>query len=116
VYSLCAKATCRAPPRAPARAVHATDVISGDFTEADAKKLQKFGPSENEGPAVSDASGSVKFWIKDGALTKYEFKLKGKTSFNGNEFPNERTTTVEIKDLGKTKLEVPEEVRKKAAS
>jgi hypothetical protein len=39
--------------------------------------------------------------------------LKGKISFNGNDFPNERTTTVEIKDVGTTKLEVPEEARKK---
>ena len=89
------------------------EVISGDLTEEGAKKLQRFGPPDGEGPTVSDAKGSVKFWVKDGTLVKYEFSLKGKISFNGNDFPNERTTTVEIKEVGATKLEVPEAVRKK---
>lgn len=89
-----------------------SDVISGDLTDEAAKKLQKFGPPDGEGPTVSDAKGSVKFWIKDGALLKYEFTLKGKISFNGNDMPNDRTTTVEIKEVGTTKLEVPEAARK----
>ena len=57
--------------------------------------------------------GSVKFWVKNGALIKYEFHLQGKIDFNGNEFPNDRTTTVEIKEVGATKVEVPEAARKK---
>ena len=89
------------------------DVISGDLTEEGARKLQKFGPPDAEGPAISDAKGSVKFWVKDGTLIKYEFNLKGKISFNGSDFPNDRTTTVEIKEVGTTKLEVPEAARKK---
>ena len=87
------------------------NLYSGDLTEEGAATLQKFGPA-----TVSDAKGSVKFWLKDGALTKYEFKLKGTIKFNDNEFPNERTTTVEIKEVGTTKLEVPEEARKKTSS
>jgi len=55
----------------------------------------------------------VKFWLKEGALSKYEVKVKGTVSFNGNEFDNDRTTTVEIKDVGSTKVEVPAEARKK---
>jgi hypothetical protein len=90
------------------------EVYSSDLTEEGAKALQTFGRrGGSEGPQVSDAKGSVKLWVNEGALTKYEFKLKGKISFNGNDFPNERTTTVEIKDVGTTKLEVPEEARKK---
>ena len=90
------------------------DVYSSDLTEEGAKKLQMFGSRSGPGgPTVSDATGSVKFWLKEGALTKYEFKLKGKVSWNNNEFPNDRATTVEIKDVGTTKLEVPEEARKK---
>ena len=88
------------------------EVISGDLTDEAAKKLQKFGPPDGEGPTVSDAKGSVKFWIKDGALVKYEFTLKGKISFNGNDMTNDRTTTVEIKEVGTTKLEIPEAARK----
>jgi hypothetical protein len=91
------------------------DVISGDLTEEGAKKLQKFGPPDSEGPAISEAKGSVKFWLKEGSLVKYEFHLKGKIDFNGNVIPNDRTTMVEIKDVGTTKLEVPEAARKKIA-
>jgi hypothetical protein len=92
------------------------DVYASDLTEQGAKTLQTWRPlAGSEGPTVSDATGSVKFWLKNGALTKYEFKLKGNISFNGNEFPNDRTTTVEIKDVGTTKLEVPEEALKKSS-
>ena len=63
--------------------------------------------------AVNEATGSAKFWLKDGKLTKYEFMLKGKLKFGDNEFPNDRTTTVEIKDVNSTKVEVPEAAKKK---
>ena len=43
----------------------------------------------------------------------YEVKVKGKVSFNGNDRDVDRTTTVEIKDIGSTKIEVPEEAKKK---
>jgi hypothetical protein len=88
-------------------------VISADLTEEGAKNMQTFRGSDGESPSVSDAKGSVKFWLKDGALAKYEFKLKGKIKFGDNEFPNDRTTTVEIKDVNSTKVELPEAVKKK---
>ena len=91
------------------------DVISADLTEEGAKNMQTFRGFDGERPTVSDAMGSVKFWVKGGALAKYEFKLKGKIKFGDNEFPNDRTTTVEIKDLNNTKVEVPEAVKKKLA-
>jgi hypothetical protein len=89
------------------------EVISADLTEDGAKNMQTFRGSDGESPSVSDAKGSVKFWVKDGAVAKYEFKLKGKIKFGDNEFPNDRTTTVEIKDVNKTKVELPEAVKKK---
>ena len=90
------------------------DVYTCDLTEAGAKALQTFRMTgSEEGPTVSDAKGSARFWLKDGALVKYEFKLKGLIKFGDNEFPNERTTTVEIKDVGATKVEVPEAAKKK---
>lgn len=89
------------------------DVYSSDLTDEGAKAMQIFKMPGAEPPTVSDAKGSVKFWVKDGALTKYEFKLKGNVSFSGNDFPNDRTTTVEIKDVGSTKIEVPDEAKKK---
>ena len=90
------------------------DVIAGDLTEEAAKPLLTFRRGGGgDGPTVSDAKGSVKFWIKDGVLAKYEFKVTGKVSFNGNDRDVDRTTTVEIKDLGSTKIEVPEAAQKK---
>jgi hypothetical protein len=89
-------------------------VYAGELTEEGAKSLQTFRMSGGDGgPSVSDAKGSAKFWLKDGALIKYEFKLKGLIKFGDNEFPNERTTTVEIKDVGTTKVNVPEAAKKK---
>jgi hypothetical protein len=64
-------------------------------------------------PEISNAKGSAKFWIKDGLLSKYEFKVSGKISFDGNDREVDRATTVEIKDVGTTKVEIPEEAKKK---
>jgi hypothetical protein len=82
------------------------DVFSGDLTEEGAKAQFRFG-------TVSHPKGSVKFWLKDGALTKYEFQVTGKVDFNGNEFDVDRTWTIEINDVGTTKVNVPEEAKKK---
>lgn len=82
------------------------DAIAGDMTEAGAKSQFKFG-------AVTNPKGSVKFWLKDGQLVKYEFKLIGKADFNGNEFDVNRDTTIVITDVGTTKIEMPADAKKK---
>ena len=90
------------------------DACSGDLTEEGAKTLLTFRPrGGGDGPTVSKAKGSVKFWLKDGELSKYEFKVTGKVSFNGNDRDVDRATTVEVKDVGTTKVEVPEGAKKK---
>jgi hypothetical protein len=92
----------------------AEGVYSGDLTEEGAKSLLTFGGrGGGNGPEISDAKGSIKLWVKDGVLTKYEYKVQGKMSFNGNDRDIDRTTTVEIKDIGTTKIEVPEAAKKK---
>jgi len=55
----------------------------------------------------------VKFWITDGLLTKYQLKVQGHFDFNGNERDVDRTNTTVIKDLGKTKVEVSDDAKKK---
>jgi hypothetical protein len=85
------------------------DAIVGELTEEGAKAQIRFGPNSD----AKDAKASVKFWIKDGELSKYEVKAGGKLDFNGNEFDADRTTTIEIKDVGTTKVTVPEEAKKK---
>jgi hypothetical protein len=89
------------------------DVYSGAMSEEEAKNLLTFRRGGGDGPSVSDAKGSVKFWVKDGALSKYEFKVTGKVDWNGNSMDSDRTTTVEIKDIGSTKVMVPDDAKKK---
>jgi len=90
------------------------DVYSGELTEAGAKSQLMFGGRGGaNGPEVSGAKGSVKFWVKDGLLSKYETKVQGKVSFNGNDRDVDRITTVEIKDIGSTKVQVPDDAKKK---
>jgi hypothetical protein len=94
------------------------DAISGDLTDDAVKDLLTFGfrrpNADNARPAPKDMKGSVKFWVKDGALSKFEYNVQGKvTGRNDQERTINRTTTVEIKDVGKTKLGAPEEAKKK---
>lgn len=89
------------------------DALTGDLTEEEAKNLMRFRRAGGDGPTISNAKGAAKFWIKDGVLTKYEFKVSGKMDFNGNEIDLDRTTTIEVKDVGTTKVEVPEGAKKK---
>jgi hypothetical protein len=91
------------------------DAYSGDLTEDGAKSLLAFRGRGGDGPTVSNAKGSVKFWIKDGIITKYQFKLQGTMNFGGDDRDIDRTTTVEIKDVGATKVVVPDEAKAKVS-
>ena len=91
-----------------------TNGISGDLTEDAAKALLTFRRGGNgNGPTVTDPKGSVTFWITDGKLVKYQTHVTGTVSFNGNDRDVDRTTTTEIKDVGTTKVEVPDDAKKK---
>jgi hypothetical protein len=89
-------------------------VYSGDLTEAGAKTFLAMPRRGGGGgtPEISNAKGSVKFWISSGTLTKYEFKVTGTISFNGNDRDVDRDTTVEISDVGSTKVTVPDDALK----
>ena len=87
------------------------DVYSGDLTEEGVKSVAGFRRGGNA--EVKNGSGTAKFWVKDGVLSKYEYSVKGKRSFNDQEFDIDRTVTTEIKDVGTTKVVVPEAAKKK---
>jgi len=90
------------------------DAYAADLTEAGAKDLLSFGGRRGgNAPEPKNAKGSVKFWTKDGQLSKYQVKLQGTMNFNGDDRDIDRTSTVEIKDVGTTKLDIPEAARKK---
>jgi hypothetical protein len=89
--------------------------LRGDFTPAGATELLTFRPRGGDPTHPKDAKGSVKFWLKDGTLAKFESHLLGRVAFGPDQEEQdfEVTRTVEIKDVGTTSLEVPEEARKK---
>lgn len=97
------------------------DGLGGDLTEAGARELMAFGRGgrgggAGGGPDVSGAKGSVRYWLKDGHLAKIEIKVSGTYSFNNNDRFVERTTTYELKDIGKTTVEVPAAAKTKLGS
>jgi hypothetical protein len=91
------------------------DAYAGDLTEDGAKGLLTMGrpTTGDNAPTVTNPKGSVKFWVKDGLLTKYEFHVQGTVSFNGNDRDVDRTTTVAIKGVGTTKIELSDDAKKK---
>jgi hypothetical protein len=93
------------------------EVYASDLTEAGAKELLSFGGRRNaNAPEPKNSKGSVKFWVKDGVLAKYELKLQGTINFNGEDRDMDRTTTVEIKDVGATKVDVPDAAKEKLSA
>jgi hypothetical protein len=94
-------------------------VLSGEFTPDGAKELLTFRPrGGNPSPAPKNAKGSAKFWIKEGALTKFESRLQGAVAFAPDQEEQEldMTRTVEIQNVGTAKVEVPDSARQKIES
>lgn len=96
------------------------DVYSVELTPEGAGSLMTMGFRGRRGggggqaPATPNAKGSVKLWVKDGMLTKFETKISGKRpNRDGEEMDFERTTTTEISNVGTTQLNVPDEAKKK---
>ncbi|HMC27069.1 MAG TPA: hypothetical protein VKM56_04650 [Verrucomicrobiae bacterium] len=90
-------------------------VYTGDLTESGVKELFSRLRRRETGPTPEGAKGWAKFWITDGVLSKYQYKVQGKLTVGEDkrEVEINRTTTVEIKDLGSTKVKLPEEAKKK---
>jgi hypothetical protein len=101
------------------------DAYTAELTEEGAKELMSFrggrggnnagGQGNFTPPEPTNAKGTARFWLKDGQLSKYEYNVKGQMSFNGNDIDIDRTTTVEIKDVGSTKVEVPADAKGKVS-
>jgi hypothetical protein len=90
-------------------------VLGGDLTTEGVKQMMLRGrrpAAGGQAPEPTEAKGSVKFWVKGGQLAKYEYHIQGKVTFNDREMEINRTTTVELKDIGSTQVTVPDEVKK----
>jgi hypothetical protein len=89
----------------------------GDLQPADAKTLVIYGGSRAGGGGDGTRSASpvsaaaVSFWVEDGALSKYSTRVTVHFTDNGAPIENTQVTTVEIKDVGTTKMDVPDEVK-----
>src|SRR5262249_17727177 len=95
------------------------DGYTADLADETAKDLLTFrrpaGAGQDNFPpmTVADAKGALRPWGHDGAVTKMQIHLTGTRSFNDQDQPVDQTTTTEIKDVGKTKISVPDEAKKK---
>ncbi len=91
------------------------DTVSGTLTETGAKLLLVH-PGQKEITPLS-ASGTFRLWIKDDVLVKYEVKLGGvlavMTNGTRREVEVHQTATTELKNVGTTTLDVPDEAKKK---
>jgi hypothetical protein len=65
------------------------------------------------GREMTNAKATVTFWIRDGALEKLQVHSTGTITRGGNDLDVDRTTTVEIRDVGNTKVELAEDLKKK---
>lgn len=91
---------------------------SSDLNDKGVAGLLAFGPSRGGGgPAVKNGKGSAKFWVKDGALVKFESHATGMAPFGPDQEERDMdvTRTVEIQDVGKTTVEISEAAKKKLA-
>ncbi len=99
----------------------ADDAIAGTLSPDTVKPMLARGGRRGGGgggagqtpPEVKDPKGSVKFWVKDGVLTKVELTLSGTITFNDQDRDVSRTVTTEFKNVGTTKVDVPDEAKKK---
>jgi len=64
-------------------------------------------------PTVTNPKGAVKIWVKDGAVSKFEVHSTGSVNRGGNDVAVDRTNTTEIKDVGSTKVAIPDDAKKK---
>jgi hypothetical protein len=91
------------------------DVYSAELSGADAAALAPRRGRRGGGPPpqMQNAKLSLKIWTKDGAVTKYTSHVTGTITVNGEDRDIDTTTTTEISDVGSTKVDVPDEAKKK---
>jgi len=94
-------------------------VFSGDLTDEALKALRPAGRRGGGGGGGGDrpqpkSTGTAKIWVNsDGVVTKYEVHIETTSKNREDEDVTTKfTSTVELKDVGTTKYDVPEEAAK----
>jgi hypothetical protein len=88
---------------------------AGELTEEGVKLYFARG-RRSTSPAAMDVKGLVTYWVKDGLLQKYEYKVEGTVSVgqeNRDKMALKLKALVEIKDVGNTRVVLPDEARAK---
>jgi hypothetical protein len=91
---------------------------SGFYAELTANGVRELLALRSRNGDLNSVTGNprgwVRFWLEKGLLTKYEFNLQGAIAGDNTLFIDvNRTTSVEIKKVGSTRVELPAEARKK---
>lgn len=91
------------------------EVVSGTLSETAAKLLLVHEGQRDRVPL--QAAGTFRFWVRGGALVKFETKLEGRLqvddSFGRREVKVNQTATTTLSEVGTARVEVPPEVRKR---
>ncbi len=92
-------------------------VLSGELTKEGiaasplGRSMSQFGPPG--GAAGFELSGTARAWIDaDGNLLRYEMRTRVAGEFGGNAFEFSLLRTTDFSEVGRTRVEVPEGVRK----
>jgi len=95
----------------------ADGAVVGDLSVEGAKELLTLNRGGRAGggqaPEVKNAKASVHYWIQGGAIAKMQVNVSGTIVGRNGDRETSRSTTYEFKDVGSTKVEVPEEAKKK---
>lgn len=89
------------------------DTYTGELTADGVKHVLAQGGRDDI--EVKNAKGSVTFWLKQGALDRYEFVTQGTMIYGQGDrvIEIDRTTTVIIQNVGRIKVSLPEDASKK---
>ncbi len=85
---------------------------AGNLSADAAKQMLMFRRGGGGTADITNAVGTATFRVNNGELAKFEFHVTGSVTVNDNTFNADRDTTVEIKDVGMTKIDVPADAKK----
>lgn len=90
----------------------AGDVVTGSLSDMGAALL--LVRPEHQEVEPLNATGEFKLWITKGVVTKYQLRLQGIVAMPGwDKVPVQVNTTTLLKDIGTTKVNVPEAAQAK---
>jgi hypothetical protein len=79
------------------------------------KNLLSFRPRSEPvgGIQVGNGRGTFRVTVKDGAIEKFKYEVSGTVTFQDQTGQLKRITEVQLKDIGTTKLSIPDDIQAK---